>query len=67
MDWKSAFTKRELKEIGFAVLYAQDFNHGTDGHNAKIIIAKMVKILESNPIENLPPQDAFEKQKGKGE
>jgi hypothetical protein len=64
MDWLGAFTEREKSEIRLAVLYAQDFNHGTDGHNAKIIIAKMVKILESNKIENYPPQDAFEKKKG---
>ena len=47
MDWKSNFNDRELKEIEFCVLYAQQFNHGTVGHNAKTIIATMVSILDN--------------------
>lgn len=54
-EWKAAFTERELKEITFARVYAEHYNHGTDGHNAKIIIAKLVAILEANQIENVPP------------
>lgn len=38
-------TDRELKEIEFAMMYASRFNHGTDGHNAKIIIAKLYRML----------------------
>jgi hypothetical protein len=53
--WRSAFTDRELKEIEFAYVYASEFAHGTDGHNAKVIIAKMQAILEANAIENIPP------------
>lgn len=50
MTWKARFTERELKEIEFSVLYARDFAHGTDGHNAKIVIAKMAELLDSiNP------------------
>jgi len=55
--WKTYFTERELQEIEFSRLYQRDFSHGTDGHNSKIIIAKMVAILESNFITELPPSD----------
>lgn len=45
-QWRSKFDERQLKEIDFAVLYAEKFAHGTDGHNAKMIIAKMADMLE---------------------
>ena len=54
-EWKAVFTERELKEITFAQVYTEHYNHGTDGHNAKVIIAKLVAILEANHIENVPP------------
>ena len=60
-NWTQAFTKRELEEIDFARIYAHDFNHGTDGHNAKIIIAKMAEILTHNKIENIPPMNFRQK------
>lgn len=47
MDWKSNFDERELKEIEYAVIYKQQFNHGTLGHNIRIIVAKMVSILDN--------------------
>jgi hypothetical protein len=47
--WTKVFTKRQIKEINFSMVYADDFSHGTDGHNAKIIIAKMAIML--NDIE----------------
>lgn len=46
-EWAKMFTERQLKEINFSIVYAEDFNHGTDGHNAKIIIAKMAKMLSA--------------------
>jgi hypothetical protein len=45
MNWRENFSERQQKEIQFAELYADQFSHGTDGHNAKLIIAKMAKIL----------------------
>jgi hypothetical protein len=42
------FTEREQKEIAFAQIYFRDFNHGTDGHNAKVIIAKMAALLDDH-------------------
>lgn len=44
--WRKNFDERQLKEIDFSVLYEQTFAHGTDGHNAKMIIAKMAKLLD---------------------
>lgn len=40
------FDERQRKEIEFCKMYAKDFKHGTDGHNAKLIIAKMAIFLE---------------------
>lgn len=45
-DWRDFFTERELKEIELAQVYVAVFNHGTDGHNAKTIIAKFVDLME---------------------
>ena len=50
MNWLSNFDDRQQKEIEFCKLYAEKFSHGTDGHSAKLIIAKMASIL--NEIEN---------------
>jgi len=45
-DWRDNFDERQQKEIEFSVLYLNQFEHGTDGHNAKIIIAKMASLLD---------------------
>lgn len=44
--WATRFDDRQMQEIKFSCLYARDFYHGTDGHNAKLIISKFVEILE---------------------
>lgn len=41
------FDDRQRKEIEFSRLYAKHFAHGTDGHNAKMIIAKMARLLDA--------------------
>ena len=46
INWLSHFDARQLKEIEFCRVYAENFNHGTDGHNAKLIIAQMAKLLD---------------------
>lgn len=46
MKWLEQFDERQRKEIEFALLYANQFAHGTDGHNAKIIIARMAAMLD---------------------
>lgn len=43
--WMERFDERQQAEIAFALLYAEQFGHGTDGHNAKLIIAQMAGML----------------------
>lgn len=45
MSWLALFDERQQKEIEFCRLYQRDFGHGTDGHNAKLIIARMAEML----------------------
>lgn len=45
-NWRNRFDERQLKEIDFSILYAEQFHHGTDGHNAKLIIARMASLLD---------------------
>jgi hypothetical protein len=47
IKWTKRFTNREIKEIDFARIYTDNFNHGTDGHRAKIIISKMSNMLNA--------------------
>lgn len=52
-SWMNLFDERQQKEINFCLVYAQSFAHGTDGHHAKMIIAKMADIL--NAVERQYP------------
>lgn len=57
MNWRSNFDERELKEIDFCRLYHEQFCHGTDGHNIRIIVAKMESILDNaQSIINKEPE-----------
>jgi len=51
MNWLNSFNERQRKEIEFSIVYLNQFEHGTDGHNAKVIIAKMASIL--NTLEHI--------------
>jgi hypothetical protein len=44
--WSGAFDERQLKEIELDRLYASMYHHGTDGHNGRIIIARMAELLD---------------------
>ena len=46
INWRKFVDERQLKEINFDIIYAADFSHGTDGHNARLIIAKMAELLD---------------------
>ena len=46
IEWQRFFDERQMKEIRFDRIYAADFSHGTDGHNARLIIAKMAQLLD---------------------
>jgi hypothetical protein len=39
------FTEREQKEIEFCTVYVSLFNHGTDGHTLRSIIAKQASLI----------------------
>ncbi len=54
MNWREYFTERELKEIEYCWLYLRDFQHGTDGHNIRIIVGKFAAIMEVATIAAIP-------------
>lgn len=54
VDWRYAFDDRSMTEIKFAQEYLDKFNHGTTGHNALVIIAKLAKLLDANGAQALP-------------
>ena len=45
MEHILVITTRELKEIGHAMQYAQNWAHGTTGHNQLMLIAKTYEYL----------------------
>src|SRR5690242_6214769 len=50
IDSLAKLDERQRKEVSFARDYSINFNHGTDGHNRLLLIAKladMVDILDS--------------------
>lgn len=49
------FTERELKEIYFALMYAYNFSHGTDGHNRLILIAKLAELCTDSSVREMIP------------
>jgi hypothetical protein len=63
------FNERERAEIRFDCLYAERFHHGTDGHNAKMIIAKLAALLDfhfdANSEAFREPSPLFEAQDAK--
>lgn len=59
--WIEGFDERQQREVEFSRIYALDFKHGTDGHNAKMIIARMAAILDNIEItvndDTIPAED----------
>lgn len=51
--WETYFDERQRKEIAFCLVYADDFAHGTDGHNIRLIVAKMAQLLDMGLV---PPK-----------
>ena len=47
VNWRDLLDDRQQKEVEFSKIYAYGFAHGTEGHNAKLIIAKMADMLDS--------------------
>jgi len=48
LNWRNRFDERQLKEIklDMTVYDTDEYRHGTDGHNARLIIAKMASVLD---------------------
>lgn len=47
LDWHNLLDDRQFKEVIFATFYAQNFNHGTAGHNRLLLIAKLASIIDT--------------------
>jgi hypothetical protein len=43
---REVFSEQELFEIAFCQIYVNQFGHGTDGHKAKMVIAKFQTMFE---------------------
>jgi len=46
MPWMQQLDERQVNEVRFDRLYVSNFNHGTDGHNARLIISKLADMLD---------------------
>lgn len=46
-EWLQLFDDRQQKEIRFASIYANNFDHGTDGHHRLKIMAEMRRLLNN--------------------
>jgi hypothetical protein len=52
--WETHFDERQLKEIRYCLVYDDDmFRHGTDGHNLRLIVAKMAKLLDMGLVPHI--------------
>lgn len=45
-EWRLNFDARQRREIEYCIIYAEQFNHGTDGHNIRLIVDKMARLLD---------------------
>ncbi len=45
-EWEKKFSERERKEIDFCCEYVDTYNHGTDGHLVRTIVARMAVLLD---------------------
>jgi hypothetical protein len=50
-SWAAMLTEREHNELRFARLYAEQFAHGTDGHNRLLLIAKLADMLDEQQLQ----------------
>lgn len=46
-EWVYNFDQRQRNEIAFNHVYIENFNHGTDGHNLRVICALMADQLDA--------------------
>lgn len=57
--WRNLLDERQRKQVDFATLYADEFNHGTTGHSDLVLIALLAKLLDRGQMLAKPPQDRF--------
>lgn len=58
--WRGNFTRRELDEIRLANQYVNEFDHGSSGHLAMTVIAKMTALLDLAGDLAVRKSDCFE-------
>lgn len=46
--YQAVLSEREVKEIDFCCCYFDSFNHGTDGHLLRVVIAKLANLLQQS-------------------
>lgn len=46
MDWTSDLSQRERSELRLCRLYAEEFDHGTNGHLVKTLVARLADKLD---------------------
>lgn len=54
--WETHFDERQRKEIAFCLVYADNFGHGTDGHNIRLIVARMAQLLDMGLVPPAPTE-----------
>jgi hypothetical protein len=59
LDWYGLLDDRQRKELALARIYAQQFHHGTTGHNQLMLIALMADMMDSY-VEFIKAQEAKE-------
>ena len=61
LNWILLFEKtRQRPEITLDCIYADQYHHGTDGHNSRMIIAKFAGILDALESEVLGVAEKIE-------
>lgn len=56
VTWYSQLSEREFKEVQFARLYVEKFGHGTSGHLAHTVLAKVSLQLEQATGDKMPSE-----------
>ena len=55
MPWLDNFDEREKQEICFAIEYDAHYRHGTSGHLAYTVIAKLARMMDKySKTETVP-------------
>lgn len=44
--WRELLDAKQQQEVAWATLYAQEFHHGTTGHNQLLLIARLAQLLD---------------------